>query len=67
MSGLRPDTTSIYNFNNHIREVAQPKITTLPEAFKANGYTVLGGGKTFHYNLPPYWDDIANGSWSSEI
>jgi iduronate 2-sulfatase len=68
LSGLRPDLTAIFNFKNHIREPGQPKITTLPQYFKEHNYTVLGGGKTFHYNLPPYFDDRGNsGSWSSEI
>ena len=30
---------------------------------------VTGGGKTFHYNLPPYWDDVTGkmGSWSTRL
>eukprot|EP01052_Picozoa_sp_SAG31_P069549 SAG31_NODE_28378_length_411_cov_0.657051_2_plen_101_part_01 len=29
--------------------------------------TVLGGGKTYHYDHPPYFDDTGEkGSWSSE-
>eukprot|EP00662_Eupelagonemidae_sp_cell21_P036335 gene36335-47038_t len=32
-----------------------------------HNYTVLGGGKTFHYDHPPYFDDTGKqGSWSAE-
>lgn len=65
MSGLRPDITSIFNFNNHIREPDQPNIITLPEQFTRVGINTLGGGKTFHYNLPPDWDQRK--SWTTEI
>ena len=69
MSGLRPDVTGIFNFANHIREPGQPAIATVPQQFRDWGYTTLGGGKTFHYNLPPYWDDVtgAHGSWSTRL
>jgi hypothetical protein len=51
MSGLRPDVTGIFNFANHIREPGQAPIVTVPQQFRDWGYTTLGGGKTFHYNL----------------
>jgi len=44
-----------------------PHIVTVPQQFRDAGYTTLGGGKTFHYNSPPYWDDVIKGSWSTEI
>ena len=28
----------------------------MPEHFKRAGYTALGGGKTFHPDLPKDWD-----------
>ena len=58
MSGLRPDVTAIFNFYNHIREAGQPPIVTTPQQFREAGWIVLGGGKTFHYNVPPYFDDV---------
>lgn len=68
MSGIRPDASGIFNFANHIRDPGQPKITTLPQQFRKYNYTVLGGGKTFHYDHPPYFDDTGNhGSWSSDV
>lgn len=65
MSGLRPDIISIFNFNNHIREPDQPSIITTPEQFTKAGINTLGGGKTFHINLPPDWD--TRKSWTTEI
>ena len=69
MSGLRPDATAIYNFQNDIREPGQAKIVTMPGQFIGYGYTVLGGGKTFHYSRPANYDDLGGGkgSWSSHI
>ena len=67
MSGIRPDVTGIFNFANHIREPGQLPITTIPQAFKKAGYTTLGGGKTFHYTLPPDIDETVGGSWSANV
>ena len=69
MSGIRPDASSIFNFKNHIRDAGQPAIVTLPGQFLKANYTVLGGGKTFHFDHPPYFDDIGSkkGSWSSSV
>ena len=67
-SGIRPDASAIFNFANHIRDPGQPNIISLPQQFRAYNYTVLGGGKTFHYDHPPYFDDTGpHGSWSSEV
>jgi len=65
MSGIRPDVTGIFNFKNHIREPGMPKIVTMPQQFRQLGYTTLGGGKTFHYSLPPMFDEGV--SWSAEV
>ena len=63
MSGRRPDKTEVYNFQDDFREVG-PTWVTLPQYFKQHNYTTLGGGKTFHPNLPPNWDEPD--SWSQE-
>ena len=65
LTGLRPDTTQVWNFINHIRQtpVGQTWVT-LPEYFKLNGYFTTGAGKSFHDNLPPNYD--GNRSWSME-
>jgi len=46
MSGRRPDTNKVWNFNNHFREpeCGGDKWTSLPEHFKNHGYLVTGGG-----------------------
>ena len=57
MSGRRPDTTFVWDFNNHFRE---PDVglmwATLPQYFKQHGYLTLGGGKLFHPEYPPMND-----------
>jgi len=57
LTGVRPDTTKVYDLTTHFRK-ALPGVVTLPEYFKTNGYFVQGMGKIFHLGL----DDPA--SWS---
>lgn len=58
--GMRPSTTGIYD-NGHWWRPHLPDAVTLPEAFRAEGYTVAGGGKVFHhtagFNPPTIWDE----------
>ena len=65
MTGKRPDTTQVWDSlgNAHFR-ITGPDWISLPEHFKKNGYTTLGGGKTYHPNLPPNWDEPK--SWSQD-
>ncbi|KAJ8605700.1 hypothetical protein CTAYLR_010147 [Chrysophaeum taylorii] len=63
MTGRRPDRTQAFNFADDFREVGA-NWTTLPEHFKNHGYVTLGGGKTFHPNLPPNYDEPY--SWSQD-
>lgn len=49
MSGRRPDTTKVWEFADHFREVGVgASWVTMPEYFKQFGYLTLGGGKLFH-------------------
>jgi iduronate 2-sulfatase len=48
LSGVRPDTSKIYNNNTPVRK-AMPNVTTLPEHFKNNGYETLSIGKIYHH------------------
>lgn len=57
LTGLRPDTTRIYELQTHFRKHL-PDAVTLPEAFKKAGYETTGFGKIFHNGL----DDTR--SWS---
>ena len=69
LSGRGPVTTQSWQFLDDFRAVG-PDWTSLPEAFKKNGYAAFGAGKVFHPGLPanwdlPYsWDDrMSNGLW----
>ena len=63
MTGRRPDTTKIWaGLGVHDFRVTGPDWVSLPEHFKLNGYTALGGGKTYHPDRPPNWDEPK--SWS---
>ena len=54
MTGRRPDTTQVWSgIGNHDFRQTGPNWITLPQHFKENGFTTLGGGKTFHPGSPP--------------
>jgi arylsulfatase A-like enzyme len=57
MTGLRPDTTRIYDLDTHFRKTI-PDVVTLPQQFMAHGYHAQGMGKIYHGGL----DDAQ--SWS---
>ena len=59
LTGLRPDTTGVYE-NNHTMRHKVPDVVTLPQHFRTHGYRAVGGGKIFH-DVPPHSDDPA--SW----
>lgn len=47
LTGLRPDTTRVYDIGTHFRRTI-PNAVTLPEHFKKHGYHTRGLGKIFH-------------------
>ena len=51
MTGLRPDTLNVYDLKTNLRE-GHPRITTLPQHFKNNGYYSARVGKIYHYGVP---------------
>jgi uncharacterized sulfatase len=69
MTGLRPDTTQVYDLRKHFREVL-PDVVTLPQLFMRNGWFAARVGKIYHYGNPgdigtPGLDDPA--SWNVAI
>jgi len=50
LTGLRPDSTRIYDLETHFRTTV-PSVVTLPQHFKQNGYYTVGLGKIFHQDF----------------
>jgi iduronate 2-sulfatase len=66
MTGMRPDTTKVYNLTTHFREHL-PDVVTLPQLFKNQGYYTRGFGKVYHGMLDdkdswsvPFWKSGKN-------
>lgn len=70
LTGLRPDTLRIWNLETHFRE-RRPGAVTLPQHFKAHGYTSVNIGKIFHNwkqkieGDPGSWSEPAVFHWGS--
>ncbi|KAI2601042.1 iduronate 2-sulfatase, partial [Homo sapiens] len=47
LTGRRPDTTRLYDFNSYWR-VHAGNFSTIPQYFKENGYVTMSVGKVFH-------------------
>uniref|UniRef100_A0A2K5QKG6 Iduronate 2-sulfatase n=1 Tax=Cebus imitator TaxID=2715852 RepID=A0A2K5QKG6_CEBIM len=47
LTGRRPDTTRLYDFNSYWR-VHAGNFSTIPQYFKDNGYVTMSVGKVFH-------------------
>ncbi|MFN0101864.1 MAG: sulfatase [Bryobacteraceae bacterium] len=69
LTGLRPDTTKIFDNNIAVRET-MPDVVTLPQLFKNNGWRSVRAGKMYHMDVPGSvgtnkWDDPP--SWDVAI
>src|SRR5688572_16688662 len=51
MTGLRPDTTKVYDLKKHFRETL-PEVVTMSQAFANAGYKAARVGKIYHYGNP---------------
>src|SRR5881227_1879506 len=51
MTGLRPDTTRVFDLWYHFR-TELPNVVTLPQMFMQAGYYVARIGKIYHYGNP---------------
>jgi iduronate 2-sulfatase len=69
LTGLRPDTTRVYELETHFRKNL-PDAVTLPQHFKQQGYFTRGLSKIFHNGLDdpqswsvPHWMPSAVVDW----
>lgn len=58
MTGLRPDTTRVWDLTTEMRTV-MPDVVTLPQHFRHQGYRAVAYGKIFHNPFPDAlsWDE----------
>ncbi|XP_072600766.1 iduronate 2-sulfatase isoform X2 [Vulpes vulpes] len=63
LTGRRPDTTRLYDFNSYWR-VHAGNFSTLPQYFKENGYVTMSVGKVFHPGISSNYSDDSPYSWS---
>ena len=56
LTGARPDTTRAWDLSTDFRK-AMPKVVTLPQLFKNNGYFTTAMGKVYHHGFDdaPSW------------
>ncbi|XP_057393941.1 iduronate 2-sulfatase isoform X5 [Balaenoptera acutorostrata] len=63
LTGRRPDTTRLYDFNSYWR-AHSGNFSTIPQYFKENGYVTMSVGKVFHPGISSNHSDDSPYSWS---
>uniref|UniRef100_A0ABI7VS26 Iduronate 2-sulfatase n=1 Tax=Felis catus TaxID=9685 RepID=A0ABI7VS26_FELCA len=63
LTGRRPDTTRLYDFNSYWR-IHAGNFSTIPQYFKENGYVTMSVGKVFHPGISSNYSDDSPYSWS---
>src|SRR5690606_28521988 len=60
MTGLRPDSTKVYDLNTHFRDKI-PDVVTLGQHFQQHGYYAVSMGKIYHggFDDRPTWSEPA--------
>jgi len=59
MSGLRPDSTGIYDLGHPLRRT-KPDVVSLPQWFKEHGYVTARFGKVYHHENDDeaFWNEM---------
>ncbi|KAM4664130.1 iduronate 2-sulfatase isoform 2-T2 [Discoglossus pictus] len=63
LTGRRPDTTRLFDFNSYWRQHAG-NFSTLPQYFKEHDYITMSVGKVFHPGISSNHSDDSPYSWS---
>ncbi|XP_075429400.1 iduronate 2-sulfatase [Ascaphus truei] len=64
LTGRRPDTTRLFDFNSYWRQHAG-NFSTMPQYFKEHGYVTMSVGKVFHPGISSNHSDDYPYSWST--
>src|SRR5256884_3736033 len=52
LTGLRPDTTRIFDLQTDFRKSTMPDVNTMPQVLRQDGHVAVRVGKSFHFGVP---------------